>query len=169
VDGYDLGWPELGFEVAAGWRHYLDPWGQAALGLNLGYALQPAGDPGTPTVHHPRLQLTGRIRGFSQTFSSFSLGVFADVGPVFLSGGRAPADFPALAGASTGLSWSVGVETGPGKLVGLGPYVFGELTARIGLEVAEVGGVQVRSVMAGLRLGVDWAFVDPNPAAEPID
>lgn len=169
VDTYDLGWPSTAFEVAAGWRHYLDPWGQAALGLNLGYAFQPSGDADAPTVHHPRLQLTGRIRGFSETFTGFSMGAFADIGPVFLSGGRAPADFPALAGESTGLSWSVGVETGPGKLVGMGPYVFGEITARIGLEVADVGGIQTRSVVAGLRLGFDWAFLDPEPPGDPSD
>jgi hypothetical protein len=171
VDTYDLGWPPLGFEVAGGWRHYLDPWGQAALGLNLGYAVQASGDAESPTVHHPRLQLTGRIRGFSETFTGFSLGVYADVGPVFLSGGLAPEDFPALAGESTGLAWSVGVETGPAKLVGMGPYVFGEIAARIGLEVVDLAGVQVRSVTAGLRLGFDWAFVDVDgsPPAAPSD
>lgn len=167
VEGYDLGLPALGGDLGVGWRHYLDPWGQAALGLTLGLGFQHTADDRKPEVLHPRLELSGRLRGFSPEFLSFSLGVYAEVGPVFLDGGRPPPDFPQLAGESRGLAWSVGVETGPGKLFSLAPYVFGEVVARIGLESVRVGGVEVHSLMGGLRLGFDWAVMDPSPADPP--
>lgn len=167
VEGYDLGLPALGGDLGVGWRHYLDPWGQAAVGLTLGLGFQHASDDRKPEVLHPRLGVSGRLRGLSPEFLSFTLGLYAEVGPVFLDGGRPPADFPQLAGESRGLAWSVGVETGPGKLFSLAPYVFGEVVARIGLETVQIGGVEVHSLMGGLRLGFDWAVLDPSPSDPP--
>ena len=167
VDGYALGLPEVGGDVALGWRHYLDPWGQASLGLNVGLAFQVARDERRPTVYHPRLGFGGRLRGLSEEFMSFALGVYAEAGPVLLEGGLPPPDFPELAGEASGLAWSVGIETGPGRLFFLSPYVFGELTARIGLESVLVGGVSVQSLTGGLRLGFDWAVLDPTPSEPP--
>lgn len=167
VDGYDFGLPPLGGDFAMGWRQYLEGWGQAALGANLGLGFQASGDDREPLVLHPRVELTGRLRGLSPEFFSFGIGVYAQVGPVYLDGGQPPDEFPELAGASSGWSWAVGVETGPGKLVNLAPYVFGELSARIGFEVIRLRGLEVHTVTGGLRLGFDWAFLDPTPSDPP--
>lgn len=168
VDGYDLGLPAVGGDFAVGWRHYLDPWGQAALGVNVGFGFQSdSDDPRRPSVYHPRVGLSGRLRGLSEDFLSFTLGLYVEAGPVLLDGGLPPPDFPDLAGASSGGAWAVGIETGPGKLFWLSPYIFGEVTARIGLESVRIGGVTVNSLTAGLRLGLDWALLDSTPSAPP--
>lgn len=159
IDGYDLGLPGLGGDFGLGWRHYLDGWGAAALGANVGLGFWHAQDDRRPEVLHPRLSLQGRLRGISPTFLTFGLGVYAEAGPVFLSGGRPPPDFPDLAGAERGFSWSAGVETGPGKLVSLSPWVFGEVMARVGVESTTIEGRTVSSLTAGLRLGFDWTVL----------
>jgi hypothetical protein len=166
IDGYDLGLPATGGDVALGWRHYLDPWGRGSLGVNLGLAFQPGGGR-EPGVYQPRLGVTGRVRGLGENLFTGALGIYAELGPVLLDGGLPPTDFPELAGKSTGFAWSVGAETSIGRLVHLSPYVFGDVSARIGVEAMRVGGISVTSFVAGLRLGFDWAFLDPHPEVEP--
>ena len=163
ISGVDLGLPTLGGDVALGWRQYLEPWGQAALGLNLGLGWQSASDARRPFVYHPRLGVTARIRGLNEGFFSAEIGLYGEVGPLLLDGGQAPADLPELAGVDRGLSWSMGVETGPGALVHLAPAVFAEVSARLGVEFVRLGGLETQSVTAGLRVGLEWGVLDPSP------
>ena len=162
IDPYSFDWQPLGGAVALGWRHYLDGWGQTSIGANLGMGFEPGGgDESVPSIYHPRVGVSVRLRGLSPDFMSFTLGLYGEVGPLFIDGGAPPRDFPELDGESTGLGWAVGLETGPGMLTYLSPYIFGELTGRLGLEVVRVGGIDVRQVIAGVRLGFDWAMLKP--------
>ncbi len=160
--------PPLGFDLGLGWRHYLDPWGRFSLGANLGVGLAGSGDPARPSVVHPRVATLFRFRGFDDAFDSFTLGLFADVGPMVLRGASSlpPADFPTIRPETTGVAASFGLETGPGMLASQAPYIFGEACARVGVEVVELGGFTVWSIVAGVRVGLDWARPDPDRSAD---
>lgn len=159
LEGRDLNLPPLAIDLGLGYRRYIDPWGRLSLGGDLGVGLGPTQAEGQASTVHPRLELQLRARGFNDDFQSFALGLYAEAGPLVLRGDAVapPPDFPELSGRGTGVQAGFGLETGPGLLASLAPYLFAEASGRLGVEIVSLGGFEVWSVVAGIRLGLEWA------------
>ena len=154
IDGFlqedTHGLPTDSMRLHLGYLHYLEPHGRWAVGgyLGGGFSL-PDTNPDAPTVGYFDVGTTLRWRGISDDFVHWTVGLFAEAGPLHLSG----SELDGLA-----FHWAAGLENGPGYLFHLSPYVFGELLARVGVESIYIDGRRVTAVTAGLRLVFDFAL-----------
>ncbi|MCA9538155.1 MAG: hypothetical protein KC620_04675 [Myxococcales bacterium] len=134
-----------------GYLHYIDGHGRLSLGGYLGSAW--SRDEGiAETVGFKRLDLGAlvRLRAISDQFLHWSAAAFLEAGPVWLD------RVPEGRSGDVAARWAFGVETGPGLLWHVAPYLFAETLGRIGLESSHYGGVQVWTVTAGLRIAFEY-------------
>ena len=174
--GLDRSAQSLAEETVAlhgGYRHYFDGWGRRSAGVYFGGAMTPQmsddggrdrfafpADPGRPPpLYRLDLGVTFQLRPTSEAFVTWTLATFAETSLLFVRGepdGRYEEDlYPPH---SMGFRGAAGVETGPGVLLHLSPYVFTTSTARVGLEWVFFERVPVVSLMASMRVEFDFAL-----------
>lgn len=128
-----------------GYRRYLEPHGRVVLG---GYLAAGIGteQPGRVSTVHLDAGVALHLRAVSPDFFYWVFGGFAEAGPVLPRGDR-----------GAGLRWAVGLESGPGLLWFLDPYLFADVTGRIGVQSIRLAGVEHTALFAGLRMSFDLA------------
>ena len=144
------------FQANVGYLHYLDGHGRGAVGGYVGAAFSLPEDLPGPRITRVDFGAAARLRGISPDFFHFTLAGFAEVGllvvqdrPVDPLGGAVPAD-------AAGVRWAAGVETGPGLLYHLDPFLFAEVVGRLGVEAVHLEGLTTWSIIGGLRVVFDF-------------
>ena len=151
------GLPTTSVRFDAGYLHYLDGHGRAAVGGYVGGGAS-VGDDG-PAYARVDVGATFRLRGISDNFYHGTLAFFGEVG-LLAAPGRA-VECPECETVASRIAG--GVETGVGLLWYLDPYIFGESVARLGVESVRLDGRRVTAVFAALRLALDFTFRGRDP------
>ncbi|MCB9538164.1 MAG: hypothetical protein H6704_18060 [Myxococcales bacterium] len=141
-----------------GYLYYVDGHGRLGLGGYVVAAFSLAGDGGGERLTRVDFGLAARRRFISHDFFHLTLGAFTEVGPVVLQdrpvdpeGGVVPED-------ASGVRWAAGVETGPGLLYHLDPFLFAEVVARFGVEAVNLEGITEWTVIGALRVVFDFTL-----------
>lgn len=145
------GLPPGAVRLHAGYLHYLDGHGRAAVGGYVGGGASVGEDPVYSRADAGALV---RLRGIGDDFFHVSLAAFAEGG--LLSSRARAAECETCDALGTRLA--SGLEVGGGVLWYLAPYVFGEYAARLGVETTRLDGRSVWALYASMRLAFDFAL-----------
>ncbi len=158
LGGEGLALPTELLKGGVGYLHYVDGHGRLGLGGYVVAAFSLPGDAGGERLTRLDVGLAARRRFISHDFFHLTLGVFTELGPVVLQdrpvdpeGGVVPED-------ASGVRWAAGVETGPGLLYHLDPFLFAEVVARLGVEAVHLEGVTEWTVIGALRVVFDFTL-----------
>ena len=148
--------PETLFRGQLGYLHYLRPHGQLALGgvVAVASSLADGAEP-LPEIARVDFSAVLRARPTSVDFFTWTVGAALEGGPVVIR------HRPGGARDSLGTRVAAVLETGPGLLWHLSPYLFAQSLGRLGVEWAEVDGERSFTVIGGLTLTFDLAFRAP--------
>ncbi len=150
LDEYS-GLPDKALRLHAGYLHYLDGHGHAAVGGYLGGGLGLGDD---PAYSGAELGVAFRLRGISDAFYHATASLYGEVG--LLTSKARGIDCP---GCDTlAPRYAYGLEIGGGLLWYLDPYIFGEYVARLGLETVRFEGSHLTTVYAAMRVNFDFAI-----------
>ncbi len=150
------GLPSEAIRLHAGYLHYLDGHGRAAVGGYLGGGATVGEGPVSSRADAGALF---RLRGISDEWFHVSLAAFAEGG---LLSSRARAAECETCDA-LGTRFASGLEVGGGVLWYLAPYIFGEYAARLGVETVRLDGRSVWAVFGAMRLNFDFALRRGEP------
>ncbi len=158
VQETDHNLPEQSLRVGAGYLYYLDGHGTWSLGPYLSSGLAFGDEARAPTASVD-LGLRLRRRSLNATYQFISLGAWVEGGSMVVGQPGPCSSDPQCTPSPSSRGWRVaaGLETGPGLLLFLDPYIFGELVARVGVETVYLDG-RVTALTAGLRMAFDFGL-----------
>ncbi|MBU0553905.1 hypothetical protein KKF91_06990 [Myxococcota bacterium] len=141
-----------------GYLHYLRGHGEGAVGLYLSGGL---GLEGAEAARADTYRLGGglklRARFMNAAFQHISYGLFAEGEALFLSDRpETQVGYQVERPAANGHRLAAGLTFGPGALIGLGPFVWGELGSRLGYERVQIGAARSDAFYLSLSFDFDW-------------
>lgn len=152
--------PGTSVSARAGWRQYLDPWGRLNLGLygGVGRSISGFGDDRAAIYEEATLGLSLQRRSMSPSFVYIISGLYAEGGALWVEDGSRDL---------TGHRWAAGLESGIGGLAYVEPYVFAEMSGRLGVEGVSIDGLNSTALTASLRISFDFCI--PQGAASALE